>query len=176
MPFIMKKIIPIFLLTIFTLQSMCQNETPIELPQKQGSLDIDLLSAEFSTTFSVGSRTMMGYGFQLGAGFRYKLNDAEESDFHMEFARLKFFWSYYLRQNTFLSTGIFGSIGRMADFEIGNQVYFTGIHLDFYTGWNRIKFGIKTQSGYVFMPYNSAGKRTDFFMMTVAPAVQYQFK
>ncbi|MCB0807465.1 MAG: hypothetical protein KDC05_16855 [Bacteroidales bacterium] len=172
----MKKILSIILLSIFAIQSNGQNEASINLPKKVGSLDIDLLSAEFSTAFSVGSRTMMGYGFQLGAGFRYNLNQAKQSDFHMEFARLKFFWSYYLRQNTFLRTGIFGSIGRMADFEIGNQVYFTGIHLDFYTGWNRIKFGIKTQNGYTFMTYNSVGKRTDFFMMTVAPAVQYQFK
>ena len=197
----MKLIKSIFLFIFIIHISFGQSEKPhagneIELTKDRGSLDIDFLSVEFASTFITGSRSKFGYAVQLGPGFRFILNNptylycgggCDSGDCcgiqklkaayfgHTEFTKIKFFWRFYLRQNTYINTGVFGSLGRLTGGDISNHNYFTGIHFDFYTGWNRIKFGLKTQSGFSFMIYTS-DKKTDFFMMTIAPAIQYQFK
>lgn len=59
--------------------------------------------------------------------------------------------------------------------DISNENIFTGFHFDIYTGWNKIKLGIKTQLGVSFMQYKTDNIKTQYFMITTTPAIQYQF-
>lgn len=177
-------------------ENVKSSKQKFETPRNGLSIDIDFLSAEFAGTFSAGNYSKFGVAFQIGAGVRIILNnptylycgggcdygdccsvqDLKAAYFaHNEFGKLKLFYRQYIKHNTFINTGIFASYGRLIGGDISNSNIFTGVHIDFYTGWDKIKFGLKTQEGISFMKYKTNSKKTNYFMMTITPALQIQF-
>ena len=82
--------------------------------------------------------------------------------------------TYHLTPVTYVNAGINGSLGKMTGGEISNNNVFTGIQLDLFTGFRKVKFGLQTQMGQSFLSYSSE-KKSNFFLFSVSPAIQVYF-
>ena len=165
------------------------------IKKNQATLDIEFLGIDMTGTIAFNNKMGIGIGAQFGPCLRIFLNNPEylycgggcdEGDccarqrlkaayiFYAELIKFRVFWRYYLSKVTYFNTGIFGSKGKLLGGEISNENLFAGLQIDFYTGSQKFKAGLKFQAGKSFMSYSSE-KKSEFFLFSITPAFQFHF-
>jgi hypothetical protein len=157
------------------------------------SIDFEPFSITYSINQTYSKKANFGFGVQLGAAYRYFLNNptfkkrvynTDSANYTLyldsklkpainslfEIFQVKVFYRYFITQSTYLNAGGFFGLGFLYGIESSKLHNSVGFQSDFFTGFKHIKFGSRVQLCNVHISYNSEQK-TNMFAFLITPIV-----
>ena len=157
------------------------------------TLDIEPFSIGYSISQKLNKKSYFGFGIQIGASFRYFLNNPTflkksiVSDtvnriiykstklkpaikYSYEIAQIKFFYRHFVLSKGYISLGAYFGFGFLTGIEASKAHFSAGALCDFFWGGDHFKLGSRLQIGNTHIAYNAENK-TNIFSILITPII-----
>jgi len=192
-----KKVFLVILLTVPGFIVKSQTDTSFYKPLIH-SINIEALSVGYSISQNINRSNYFGMGIQIGASYRYFLNNPEylqpfyksdtTSEQHystvklkpvinsgFEIVQIKFFYRKYFLKTLYLNTGVYLGFGYLRGIENSKVHGSLGLFSNIFYGFEHLKIGTGLMVGDTHITYNSENKTNIFSVLLIPAIIQINF-